>query len=277
MPALARLDTWLLVGTDDHVVGVQWDPLPHSLAQIEHRPGILFEPWVTWEDPVAELPGPNGILIEPPPDGGATDLGDDAPADSFAGDFRVGVPGRWQATLARQLASERFDLDDDVRGRRTVVRVGHDPASRADAARRTVYARCTSGSWAAHDDRDAGDHAAYAAAVAALRPLPAKNYPERRQRLCCHYARISGDRRLRIDSETYSNPRWCKGIQYPWTVIPRYEVPPRLVGEPSGTACPAARRSLEHGSQPGTVAPEKLRGWIERSACPALQRAELTN
>lgn len=80
-----------------------------------------------------------------------------------------------------------------------------------------------------------------------------------------------------LASWTIANPRWCKGIQYPWTVIPRYEVPPRLVGEPSGTACPAARRSLEHGSQPGTVAPEKLRGWIERSACPALQRAELTN
>ena len=91
MLPLARLDARLLVGTDDHVVGVQWYPAPQSLVQIKHRPGLLFEPRVTWEDPAAELPGTNGILVEPPPDGGTADLGDDAPADSFGGDFRVGV------------------------------------------------------------------------------------------------------------------------------------------------------------------------------------------
>ena len=143
MLALARLDARLLVGTDDQVVGVQWFPAPPSLVQIKHRPGLLFKPRVPWEDPAAQLPGPNGILVEPPPDGGATDLGDDAPADSFGGDFRVGVARQWQAALARQLTGERLDLDDDVRGeKRTVVRVGHDPASRGHADQRTACATC---------------------------------------------------------------------------------------------------------------------------------------
>ena len=83
MLPLARLDARLLVGTDDQIVGVQWDPAPQSLVKIKHRPSLLFEPRGTGEDPAVELPGTNGILVQPPPDGGAADLGDDAPADSF--------------------------------------------------------------------------------------------------------------------------------------------------------------------------------------------------
>lgn len=91
MLAPTRLDARLLVGADDHVVGAQWHPVPHSLVQVKDRSGFLFEAWATWEDPAPELPGTDGVLNEPPPDGGAADLGDDAPACSFGDDFGGGV------------------------------------------------------------------------------------------------------------------------------------------------------------------------------------------
>ena len=87
MLAQTRLDARLLVGADDHVVGAQWHPVPQSLVQIKDRSGLLFKAWVTREDPAPELPGTDGVLIEPPPDGGPANLGDDAPANGLGGDF----------------------------------------------------------------------------------------------------------------------------------------------------------------------------------------------
>ena len=121
MLTVTRLDARLLVGTDDHVVGVQRHSAPQSLAQIEHRPGPLFKARIAWEDPTPELPGTNGILVEPAPNGGTTDVGDDASADSLGGDIRGGEARQWHAALARQLAGERLDLDDDIRGEKRTV------------------------------------------------------------------------------------------------------------------------------------------------------------
>ena len=67
--------------------------LPATLVEIQYSPSLLLELRIAGENPTAVLPGPDRILVEPTPDGGATDLRDDATGDDFLGQVLATEPG----------------------------------------------------------------------------------------------------------------------------------------------------------------------------------------
>src|SRR4030042_1696272 len=61
------LDAGLLVRGDDKVPGGQRPPFPGARVQIENAPRLVFELWVTREDPAPVAPRADGIFVQPAP------------------------------------------------------------------------------------------------------------------------------------------------------------------------------------------------------------------
>jgi hypothetical protein len=74
MFAPARLDAGLLVGAQDIVAWSEGKALPARLIKIEDAAGLGGELGIAREDPAAVALRPQGILIEPAPQGRAADL-----------------------------------------------------------------------------------------------------------------------------------------------------------------------------------------------------------
>ena len=72
------LDAGLLVGGENIIPRPQHRIFPTSLVKIEDLASLAGELRITRENPGAMAPGPQSVLTEPAPKGGATDLRDDA-------------------------------------------------------------------------------------------------------------------------------------------------------------------------------------------------------
>ena len=141
--ALPRLDAGLLVGAEDEVLLGQRPPLPAPLVEVEDGPRLVGERRVAGEHPAPVRPGPDGVLVQPPPDGGAADAGDDAAPHGLAPDLGDGEPRQGQPRLAGELAGERLDGDHHVRGGMPGGDLaGARPRVRPCAARRSACAIC---------------------------------------------------------------------------------------------------------------------------------------
>lgn len=73
MQTNARLNARLLVGRNHEVIVCQELALPEPLIEIQYPFCFGLKVGIAREDPTAMLPGANGILIEPSPDGAAAD------------------------------------------------------------------------------------------------------------------------------------------------------------------------------------------------------------
>lgn len=116
MDASARLNARLLVGAEDKVPVAEGLSLPAPLVEVEYGRGLLGEARIPRKHPAAVRPRLDGVLVQPAPDGGAADVGDDSAPDGLAADVGAAKARQRQAGLVGKLAGERFDGDHDIRG-----------------------------------------------------------------------------------------------------------------------------------------------------------------
>src|SRR5690242_5578444 len=76
MEAAACLDAGLFVGREDKFVLVQFLSLPLALVEIQNPTGFEGKLRIAWENPAAMLPRTNGVLMQPSPQRGVAQLGD---------------------------------------------------------------------------------------------------------------------------------------------------------------------------------------------------------
>ena len=143
MPAVTRLDAGLFVGGENEFVFPQRTALPTAFVQIQDAGGLFGEVGVAGEDPTAVAPGAQRIGVEPAPEGGAADVGDQTSTQDLAANLGDGEAGEQQAGLGGQLTSEGFDGDDELRGKTsTVGRPGAAPQDQPGGRGRSVCATC---------------------------------------------------------------------------------------------------------------------------------------
>ena len=68
----------LLVSAENVIAWPQRCTFPTALVKIEDATRLAGKLWIARKDPGAMMPGPQRVLAEPTPEGGATDLRDDA-------------------------------------------------------------------------------------------------------------------------------------------------------------------------------------------------------
>ena len=141
MCATTGLHAGLLIGGDDKFVAFEGFVLPRAAIQVEDAVGPDGKIGVARKDPTALIPRANGVLVEPAPDGASRDAGHQAGVADLASDVGSIPVRQWQVEGGGQLASQRFDLYDQLRGEKP----GGDPGERArrgrrGAPRRTVFA-----------------------------------------------------------------------------------------------------------------------------------------
>ena len=62
-----RLNARLLISTEDKITVFQGFSAPIPRVQVEDRPGLFHELWVSRKDPVFVLPGLDRVLVQDPP------------------------------------------------------------------------------------------------------------------------------------------------------------------------------------------------------------------
>src|SRR5215210_1058571 len=147
--AHAGLDGGLLVGTDNVLSFSERLTLPSTLVEIQHPSGFMREVGVAGEDPGAMVEGADGVLGEPPPDGGARDRCDEAPLHRLPSHLPGAPAAQGGPAGRRQLTSQRFHLHPRFGGKRPAVcQSGVDPPVRSNPPRRIVCATyIPSGVW----------------------------------------------------------------------------------------------------------------------------------
>src|ERR671915_196031 len=149
MAAISSLNGGLLVGAD-HVLSLSEGlAFPPILVEVQHPPGFMREVGVAGEDPGAMVEGTDGILREPPPHGGARDLGHKAPINRFPRHF-PGAPAAQRNPIGGwQLTSQRFHLHPRFGGKiGAVCRSGACPPVHSSPPRKSACATYTpSGEW----------------------------------------------------------------------------------------------------------------------------------
>src|SRR5712691_137415 len=139
----AGLDAGLLVGADHELVRAQPAALPDAMVEVEDPPGLVLEVGVAGEDPAPMLPGPDGVFVEPPPDGRVAESGHEAGAAYVRAKFGQTPPRERQPQLCRQLAGDGLNANDQLWGGRPgAVRVVGGHRDHGGAAQRSVYATC---------------------------------------------------------------------------------------------------------------------------------------
>ena len=115
--AQAGLNTGLLVGRNDELLGTERGALPSAFVEIEHTTRLGFELGIAGEDPASVAPGADCITAEPAPKGSTADLSHDALGHDFTLDLGERESRQGKAAAVRQLTGERFDLNDDAGGK----------------------------------------------------------------------------------------------------------------------------------------------------------------
>src|SRR5581483_359147 len=77
MPAVPDLELSLLVRGDHEVVRSERLTIPDARVEVEDAAGFEGEVGIAREDPTAVSPGPDRVLVQPAPDGGTGDLGNE--------------------------------------------------------------------------------------------------------------------------------------------------------------------------------------------------------
>ena len=124
MPTAACLDAGFFVGGEDEFTVFQGMPQPHSLIQVEDTPRFFGEMGVSRENPAAMLPRADGVLMEPAPDGGPADAGDQPGLAHLGGQIGAAPSRDGQSEGGGQLTGQGFNLDHYLWGEKT----GGDPA-----------------------------------------------------------------------------------------------------------------------------------------------------
>src|SRR5208337_3468394 len=125
MLAPAGLDAGLLVNAENVIAWPQCCTFPTALVKIEDATSLAGELRITREDPSAMTPGPQCVLAEPAPQGGAADLCHDAARHRLVAQFGDRPVRQGQTSTRRELTRQCLDRNDDTGGK-----TGRSPASR---------------------------------------------------------------------------------------------------------------------------------------------------
>lgn len=139
----ARLEAGLLVRTDHEFVCPKPTALPEALVEVQDSPGFLLEIGISGKNPAAVLPGTDGVLVEPSPNGGVADGRGQAGGTHVRAEFRDTPARKGRPDDARELASDRLNLHDQFWGER----LGGDrgvggPQDPPNALQRSAFATC---------------------------------------------------------------------------------------------------------------------------------------
>ena len=138
------LDGGLLICRDDVFPDMKPFSFETTGIKIENSAGLGLEVGISRRDPAAMPPGPDGILRKPLPNGGAGDVGDQAPPDHLGPDIGNVEPGQGQAELGWQFTDDGLDRDHQLwGGKRASGSSVPAPQGRRGVPRRSAYATWT--------------------------------------------------------------------------------------------------------------------------------------
>jgi len=81
------LNAGLLVSTQNVIARPQCCSFPTAQVKVKDATSLAGKLWVAWEYPAAMMPRPQRVLAEPAPEGGATNLRDDAARHRLVAQF----------------------------------------------------------------------------------------------------------------------------------------------------------------------------------------------
>ena len=81
------LNAGFLIGTADEILIGQGFALPTATMEIENGARFGGELRVAWKHPALVSPWLDGIVVEPTPDGGVADVGDDPTVNDLASEI----------------------------------------------------------------------------------------------------------------------------------------------------------------------------------------------
>src|SRR5712692_762757 len=118
-------------------------PVPEARVQVEDPSSLLLESRIAREQPAAVVPGPNGVLAQPSPEGRFADRRHKPAFDHLPPYLGDAQPRERKAKLAGQLASEGLNGGDDAGGKSGPgARRGGAPRGRRLPPRRSACATC---------------------------------------------------------------------------------------------------------------------------------------
>lgn len=138
---MPSLDAGLLVSADHILIRLKGEPLPVALIEIQHDGCPFLKARIAWPYPTAITPGANGIGAEPTPNRCSADGSNKSPLNSLLGNLGAGQTREGQSQVLWQLAGQRLDLHNDVRGKkRGVARALAAPGARPNVRRKSACA-----------------------------------------------------------------------------------------------------------------------------------------
>jgi hypothetical protein len=88
-------------------------------SKVQETAGFSGEVRIARKNPAAVLPRPDGVLVQPAPDGRIADAGYQSGGNSMAGDLGHAPARQGHFLLTGQLARQGFNLHHDFRGGKT--------------------------------------------------------------------------------------------------------------------------------------------------------------
>jgi len=137
----ARLNAGFFVRGDNKIMTVKGFAFPDALIQVQNPCSLMFKIRISRPNPASVTPGTDSIFAQPTPDSFAADGSDNTAFFRLPCDFIVGKSREKKSELFRQLASKRFDSNNDLRGKkRWVFRVGTFLGDRPGVGQRNACA-----------------------------------------------------------------------------------------------------------------------------------------
>jgi hypothetical protein len=109
------------------IAALEGPVMPLAGVEIQHAPSLGGEVRVTGEDPTAVVPGPNGIFVQPTPQGAAADRGHQPALLDLLNQVTGAPAGQRPTVLGGQFTGQSFNLHDEVWGKKS----GGDPDEHA--------------------------------------------------------------------------------------------------------------------------------------------------
>jgi hypothetical protein len=143
MPPGTSLNTGFLIGTQDKFIVLEVLPVPNPLIEVKDSPSFGGKLRISGKNPGTMLPRLDGVLMQPAPHGTIANCGDKTGLTSVSGDIDSAPTRKRHLIHGRQLASDSFNLDDEVWGEKT----GDDPVEDVPRGlqgvpQRNVFATC---------------------------------------------------------------------------------------------------------------------------------------
>jgi len=112
--AAPRLNAGLLICGNDELIIYQADAFPIAGIQNQEAASFVGKVGITREDPTPVIPGADGVLMQPAPNGTATDRSHQASLANLTRQI-VGAPsGQGEVVGRRQFASPGFNPDHEI-------------------------------------------------------------------------------------------------------------------------------------------------------------------